>query len=120
MRVQELLDACLTMQGAYIGLPFGKEPICARVGRHNFAEVYPSKGWATFHCEAERGLEWRSLFPQDVRRGYYCPPSQQPYNVTAELDGGVPDDVLLLMARESYARALRKMTKAERAEITQG
>lgn len=115
--VQELLDYCMQMKGAQIATPFGPEPICVRVGAKLFAELYPSRAWATLRCEPERALEWRAMFPDAVRRGYYCPPDQQPYKNTITLDGTVPDELIRLMACESYARALKTMTRAERADI---
>ncbi len=117
MNIQELLDRCLAMPAAYADTPFGPEPICVRVGRRIFAEVYFTRGWVTFKCEPEQGLVWRSQFPQHVRRGYHCPPPQHPYSNTVTLDGAVPDDTLLAMLEHSYARALRTMTRAERAEV---
>ena len=116
MAAGDVLERCLKTPGAYANAPFGPEPICARVGPRIFAEVYPARGWATFKCEPPQGLCWRAQYPDAVRRGYHCPPARQPYNNTVDLDGSVPDGTLLEMIKHSYVRALKTMTRAQRAE----
>lgn len=117
MTAQEILDHCLTKAGAYLDCPFGPEPVCARVGKRIFAEVYPSRGWVTLKCEPMQGLVWREQYPQAVRRGYHCPPVQQPHNNTVTLDGTVEDGLLLEMIRHSYERALASLTREARARV---
>lgn len=116
MSIQALLDTCLAMPHAWADTPFGPEPVCVRVGRRIFAEVYFSRAWVTFRCEPAQGLIWRGQYPEHVRRGYHCPPVQHPYSNTITLDGTVPDAVLLDMLSHSYQRVLHKMTRAERDE----
>ena len=120
MDPQEILDCCLTKPGAYLDCPFGPEPICARVEKRIFAEVYPSRGWGTLKCEPMQGLVWRERYPQAVRRGYHCPPVQQPYNNTVTIDGTVEEAVLLEMIRHSYDRALKSLTREARARAAKG
>lgn len=117
MTIQALLETCLAMPAAYADTPFGPEPICAKVGKHIFAEVYPGRAWVTFRCEPEQGLMWRAQFPQCVGRGYHCPPAHQPYSYTLLLDGSVPDEVLMQMLQASYDRALKTMTRAQRKSV---
>ena len=114
MTDQEILDYCVRKQGAYLDCPFGPEPICARVEGRIFAEVYPSRNWLTLKCEPAQGLAWREQYPETIRRGWHCPPVQQPYNNTLTLDGTVPDGELLVMINHSYDRALlaRKAKKS--------
>ena len=117
MTIQALLERCLAMAFAYADTPFGPEPICVRVGKRIFAEIYFSRAWITFKCEPEHGLQWRASFPAHVRRGYHCPPRQQTYANTVVLDGTIPDEALLTMLEQSYARVLRAMPKAARASL---
>ena len=105
---------CLEKQGSYLYCPFGPEPVCARVGKRIFAEIFISKPWVTFKCDALYGLMMREKYPGAIRRGYHCPPPQHPYNNTVTLDGTVPDVELFAMLDHSYARALSAQTKAER------
>lgn len=119
MTLQALLEQSLSMPAACAESPFGPDSICVRIGPHGpiFASFMPMRSWVSFRCEAPQALAWRAAFPDHVRRGWHCPPSQQPYNNTVTLDGGVPDDVLLSMLEHSYARALRTLTKARRMEL---
>lgn len=114
MDTPTLIAHCLSMPGAYLNCPFGPEPLCARIGTRIFAEIFLSKPWVTFKCEPTFGLMLREKYPSAVRRGYHCPPVQQPYNNTVTLDGSVPDDEVLAMANHSYTRALGSLTRAQR------
>jgi predicted DNA-binding protein (MmcQ/YjbR family) len=115
MTTQTVLDYCLAKPCVYFNTPFAAEPICARIGKRIFAEVYPSRAWVTLRCDPIYGLAMREIYPDTVRRGYYCPPSQQPHHNTVTLDGTVPDDVLRQMIDLSYESALKSLTRAERA-----
>ena len=115
MSTQEILEYCLAKQGAYLNTPFGPEPLCARIGKRIFAELYVTRGWITLGCDPVYGLMLRQAYPGTVRRGYYSPPSQQPHHNTITLDGTVPDSVLIEMIDHSYTRALQKLTRVERA-----
>ncbi|MCE5343312.1 MAG: MmcQ/YjbR family DNA-binding protein [Eubacteriales bacterium] len=116
MNIQSIFNYCLAKHGAYFNNPFGAEPVCARIGKRIFAEIYPSRAWVTLRCDPVYGLAMREAYPGTVRRGYYCPPSQQPHHNTVTLDGTVPDDVLLQMIDHSYESALKSLTRAQRAD----
>ena len=46
-----------------------------------FAQLYPYEHdlKITLKCTVESGQMFRMLFPEQVKRGYHCPPVQQPY-----------------------------------------
>ena len=67
--------------------------------------------------DAEAVRELFRQYPGTVRRGWHCPPVQQPYNNTVTLDGTVPDDVLLAMLAHSYQRAMLGLTRVRRREL---
>lgn len=119
MTMQELMEKALSMPAACAENPFGAESICIRIGAHGpiFLNLMPGCSWASFRCEPAMGMVWRNEFPGAVRRGWHCPPVQQPYNNTVTMDGTVPDDVLLAMLAHSYERAKRGLTKARRREL---
>lgn len=107
-------------QGVYLDCPFGPEPICARVGKRIFAEVFPTRMWVTLKCEPMQGLVWREQYPDNIRRGWHCPPVQQPHNNTIALDGTVSDEQLLVMIDHSYDRVLKSLTRAAREQVLGG
>ena len=119
MTMQDLMEAALQYPAACAENPFGAESICIRIGEHGpiFLNLMPCNRWASFRCKPEMGMIWRTQFPETVRRGWHCPPVQQPYNNTVTLDGTVPDDVLLAMLAHSYQRAMLGLTKARRREL---
>ena len=109
----------LAYASACIEMPFGPDSICVRIGTHGpiFANLMPSRNWVNLRCEPEQALIWRAEFPSSVRRGWHCPPVQQPYNNTVMLNGTVPDDVLAAMLSHSYDRALKSLTKEKRKAL---
>ena len=44
MSTQEILEYCLAKPGAYLNQPFGSEPLCVRIGKRIFAELYVTRG----------------------------------------------------------------------------
>lgn len=117
MSTQELIDYCMGKQGAWLNCPFGPEPVCVRVGKRIFAEIYLTRAWITLKCEPVYGLAMREAYPDAIRRGYHCPLLQHPYNNTITLDGTVPDATLLEMIGHSYQRALCSLPKSERLSV---
>lgn len=117
--MQALMDMALAMPAACAENPFGAESICIRIGPHGpiFLNLMPGCNWASFRCEPAMGMVWRTQFPDTVRRGWHCPPVQQPYNNTVTMDGNVPDEVLTAMLEHSYERARRSLTKAKKTEL---
>lgn len=104
-------------KGATMDCPFGPEPMCARVQKRIFAEIYLSKPWITLRCEPKLVLMYRAKYPQAVRRGYHCPPVQQAHKNTVELNGSVPDEMLRQMIDESYLDVIRSLSKAQRQAL---
>ena len=119
MDIPQLMERALTYPAACAESPFGPDCVCIRIGEHGpiFANFAFTTGWVSFRCDPVQGQVWRSQFPGTVRRGYHCPPVQQPYNNTVDLDGTVPDEILLHMLEHSYQRAMKTMTKAKRLEV---
>ena len=115
--LQQILEYCLAKPGAYEDFPFGPEPICVRVEKRIFAELYPTRGWFTLKCEPMQGLVWREQFPDVIRRGYHCPSVQQPYHNTILLANHISPGILHAMMDHSYHRALFSLTKAARARV---
>ena len=114
MNTQAIIDYCLSLQGAYLYCPFGPDPVCARIGKRIFAEIFLSRPWITLKCEPLYGCYLREKYPLVIRRGYHCPPPQHPYNNTITLDGTVPDTELLAMIDHSYTRAFSTLTRAQK------
>lgn len=119
MTLPELMEKALTLPAACAESPFGPESICVRLGPHGriFASFMPMPGWISFKCDPQQGMVWREMYPGTVRRGWHCPPVQQPYNNTITMDGTVPDDVLLQMLFHSYDQALDSLNRTQREEL---
>lgn len=119
MTHNEILEYCLTKKGAYRDQPFGDDTVCVKVKNRIFAQVFFLKGvpMLTFNGDALTGDFYRKTYPDDVKRGYHCPPVQQPYFNTVDLTGGVPDEEILRMLDGSYKYVVSKLTKKVQKEL---
>lgn len=119
MTHKEILDYCLKKRGAYQDFPFGDGTICIKVKNRIFAQLFDLKGepMLTFNGDALTGDFYRQTYPEDVKRGYHCPPVQQPYFNTVRLGGSVPDEVIRGMIDSSYKYVVGKLAKKLRKEL---
>lgn len=119
MTSQQIIDYCVSKNGAYLDYPFGMDSVIVKVGRTEeksgriFAQVFSLKGedTVTLNCEMMTGQLYRQLFPGTVVRGYHCPPVQQPYFNTFPLNGVVPDEMIVEMIEHSYKTVVEKLPK---------
>ncbi len=121
MTHQHLLEYCLSKKGAYTDFPFGEDCTVVKVRGRIFAQLFILRGRvaATLNCERMTGEFYRKIYPEDVSRGYHCPPIQQPYFNTIWLDGGVPDEELYRMADHSYSYVVSKLSKKVQRELSE-
>ncbi len=119
MTLTDLLELAQALPAACTESPFGPESLCVRLGEHGriFASFMPMPGWVSFKCEPHQALDWRQQYPGTVRRGWHCPPVQQPYNNTVTLDGTVPDAVLRQMLFHSYDQAVDSLSRTARTDL---
>ena len=127
MTVQEMIAYCLRKPCAYLDYPYGDEPAVVRIraGKRTpcFAQFWdgPAMRNATFRAHPSEAAFFREVYPDTIRRGYYCPPCQQPYWNTVMLgEGGtceVPDDELRMMFDHAWEDAVSRLPKYLQREI---
>jgi predicted DNA-binding protein (MmcQ/YjbR family) len=119
MTTEDILNYCLAKPGAYLDFPFGDLPVCVKVGKRLFAQLYPKQDdyKITLNCDRVMGELYRNLYPDAVTRGYHCPPAQQPYFNTVLLEGIVPGDELKKMLDHSYTTVVKKLPKQLQHEL---
>ena len=118
MTHSELLEYCLSKNGAYIDHPFGPESDIIKVEGKIFAQLFVLKGkeTVTLNCDRMTGDFYRQMFPGVVIRGYHCPAVQQPYFNTFPLDS-VPDELIFEMADHSYTTVVGKLPKYKQTKL---
>ncbi len=118
IRPEELIQYCCKKKKAYIDYPFGKEPICIKVNKKIFAEIYPQDNNYKITLKYEPVLAefFRSQYPNVVVRGYHCPPVQQPYRNTVWVNK-IDDGVLYSMIDHSYDQVIKSFSKKAQDEI---
>lgn len=123
MTQSQILEYCLNKPRAYLDYPFGDISTCVRIeaGNHRpiFAQIdFPKgKNKITIRCNPELALMYREAYPEFVTRGYYCPPSQQPYWNTVSVAGEIPDETIIAMLDEAYRSGISKLPKYLQKEI---
>lgn len=118
LTLEQIKEYCLSKHKAYEDHPFGDIPICYKLNKKVFAQIYPNQ-WdykITLKCTADAGQFYRMVYPDKVVRGYHCPPVQQPYWNTVYLDD-FPDDELLNMIDHAYDTVLKSFSKKVQREI---
>lgn len=117
--VQAIEEYCLNQPGAYESRPFGKYPICYRVMGKIFAQFNPEEKFykITLKCEPEKAYHYRQFYPEIVVRGYHCPPVQQPYWNTIDLDAFFDMEMLFQMIDEAYDSVTAKFSKKLKMQL---
>lgn len=118
MNTEEIKNYCLGKWKAYEDSPFGDIPICYRLNKKIFAQIYPNPHdyKITLKCMPDFGQFYRQIYPGVVVRGYHCPPVQQPYWNTIYLDD-FPEDELLNMIDHAYDMVLHSFSRKVQKEI---
>lgn len=114
MTQEEIRSYCLSKPKAYEDHPFGEVPVCYKVNKKIFAQVYPHK--ITLKCTAFSGQMFRQAYPGIVVRGYHCPPVQQPYWNTIDLSR-FPKEELAYMIDHAYDTVIAGFSKKVQKEI---
>lgn len=119
MTHEKIKEYCLAKDGAYEDHPFGEGVTVIKVRKRIFAQLFLLNGvpMLTFNGDIPTGEFYRTLFPDAVKRGYHCPPVQQPYFNTVDLNGSVPDDEIIRMLDSSYRYVVSKLPKKVQREL---
>ena len=119
MTHEKIKEYCLAKDGAYEDHPFGEGVTVIKVRKRIFAQLFLLNGvpMLTFNGDIPTGEFYRTLFPDAVKRGYHCPPVQQPYFNTVDLSGSVPDDEIIRMLDSSYRYVVSKLPKKVQREL---
>lgn len=117
MDLERIKAYCLAKPGVYRDLPFGEVPVCYKVNKKIFAQLYPDK--ITLKCTAFSAEAFRQANPGVVVRGYHCPPVQQPYWNTICLSR-FPKDQLPMMIDHAYETVISGFSKKVQQEIREG
>ncbi len=117
--VKAIAEYCMRHAGAYETKPFGEHPICYRVMGKIFAQFNPEKKFykMTLKCEPDKANQYRQLFPGIVVRGYHCPPVQQPYWNTVDLDAFCDKEMLFQMIDEAYDAVVAKFSNKTKLQL---
>lgn len=119
MLKDEIIEYCLNKNKAYIDYPFGDIPICFKVNKKIFAELYPLDNdyKITLKCDALLAELYRKQYPNDIVRGYHCPPMQAIYRNTVYINKTVDDKLIFEMIDHSYDEVIKSFSKKVQKEI---
>lgn len=114
MTQSEIKQYCLNKANAYEDFPFGEVPVCYKINKKIFAQLYPNK--ITLKCTAFSGEAFRNAYPGVIVPGYHCPPVQQPYWNTIYLEK-FPHEELPMMIDHAYETVVAGFSKKVQREI---
>jgi len=104
---------CFTLPAVTEGMPFGDEVLVFKVGGKIFAladiDIFAS---VNLKCDPERAIDLRERYPAIIP-GYHM--NKVHWN-TLNMDGTIPDKLILELARHSYELIARSLSKKHRAE----
>ncbi len=117
MNIDTIMSYCRQKPQTQACNPFGPWPVCFKVCGKIFAQLYPDK--LTVKCTRFQGELFRAQYPGIVVRGYHCPPVQQPYWNTLDLNLFPPEDIpmMLDLAYDTVVNSLPKNRKNNLKEI---
>ena len=115
---KKIHDYCMKKVCVYETRPFGKYPICYRVAGKIFAQLTPKEDrfMLTLKTDPIAASIYRNTYPGVVVRGYHCPPVQQPYWNTIDLNE-FDEALLWQMLDEAYEEVIKKLSKKERERL---
>jgi len=120
MTIQDFYDFCLSKKGVTEHFPFDEDTLVFKVGGKMFALSSLSQ-WeknepsVNLKCDPERALELRAEYDA-INPGYHM--SKVHWN-TIDVNGDVPQKLLLELISHSYGLVFNSLTKKAQAEILQ-
>ena len=118
MTSEEVLQYCLTKPNSYTDQPFHDDTLCVKLNKKIFAQLFILGGEnkVTLKCNPESADFYRQMFPDLVKRGYHCPPVQQPFwNTMPVIE--IPDDEMMNMIDHAYEQVLKSFSKKVQLEL---
>lgn len=117
--IKRIEEYCLKKPSAYEARPFGRYPICYKVMGKIFAQLNPEEHFYKITLKSEPGKAYlyREIYPEVVVRGYHCPPVQQSYWNTIDLDEFIDMEMLFQMIDEAYDAVVSKLSKKEKRQL---
>lgn len=118
MLKEEIIKYCLNKNKAYIDYPFGDIPICFKVNKKIFAQLYPLENdyKITLKCDVLLAELYRQQYKNIVVRGYHCPPVQASHFNTIYINK-ISGDILCEMIDHSYDEVIKSFSKKVQKEI---
>lgn len=118
MNFNEFRQYCLEKRGVTEDFPFDETTLVFRVGGKMFAlcgiNNFPFA--VNLKCDPGKAVELRERYT-GIAPGYHQ--NKQHWNTVTD-DGTLTDDLILHLADHSYELVFASLTKAKRAEITEG
>lgn len=107
-------DYCLSKAGTSEDTPFDADTLCFRVGGKIFSICSISVfDFVNLKCDPEKSLELREQFP-GITPGYHM--NKKWWN-SVQVDGSIPDNLILQLVDHSYELVLSSLTKKEQILI---
>lgn len=102
MTEKEVIEYCLSLDGAFERYPFGENPLVFSVPpKKGFCDLYKKSEptHIVLKCDPMEAIFLRSQYPDSVKPGYHC--NKEHWN-SVYIDGNIADDEIKRMIFNSY------------------
>jgi predicted DNA-binding protein (MmcQ/YjbR family) len=116
---KQLIELGLSFRGTSLRYPFDPDLPVLFVHSKMFALLGKQQGIESVNLKTSPDEAWlqRETYSGSVLPGYHM--NKQHWN-TVLLNGGVPDEMIVIMLKESYRLVVSKLPKVEREFLTIG
>lgn len=112
MTKSEIVNYCLSLEGAFKRYPFGEQPLVLSVlEKKGFCDIYENSEplHILVKCDPMEAEFLRSMHPC-IKPGYHC--NKTHWN-SIYIDGTLPDDEIKRMIKNSYELVKAKSKRAQ-------
>ena len=114
MDIELLRSFCLSFQGVSESFPFGEDTLVFKVGSKMFCLTNLSKSLQiNVKCDPENGAILREEY-LEISPGYHM---NKKHWITVDLEGGLTQDLVKSLIRDSYELVRSRLTKKELLEL---
>lgn len=114
MNLEVFRNFCLSLPGVYEKTPFNETTLVFYVGSKMFAltdmDIFSA---VNLKADPEIAVQLREAFPS-VKPGYHM---NKKHWITVEMDGSIPDKLILEWVKHSYDLVFDTLTNREKQEI---
>ncbi len=114
MNIEKIREYCIVKKGVTEGFPFDETSLVFKVMNKMFCLLSLDSHRMSLKNLPEKNIDLRMQYPESICGGYHF--NKQHWN-TIELNGTVPNKLLIEMIDESYNLVVKGLTRKQKEEL---